>query len=297
MTARFTPIDLSGIPAPDVVETLSYETILAEMLADLKSRDNTFTATVESDPAYKILEVAAYRELLIRQRVNDAGRAVMLAYAQKADLDNLAAYYGVTRLVLDPGDATALPVVPPTYENDTDLRRRTQLALEGFTTAGSEGSYVFWGLGSHPQVKDISVSSPIPGEVLVTVLSRLGNGTPTTDILNSVDATLNKQDIRPLTDVVVVQGANVFTYQVRATLYLYAGPDPDVVQQTAQAQLLEYCNGRHKIGQRVALSGIYSALQVEGVERVELLTPLEDLVSSETQAAYCSGIQISTVRA
>ena len=190
-----------------------------------------------------------------------------------------------------------LPVVLPVYEDDSDYRRRIQLALEGFTTAGSEGAYVFWGLGAHPQVKDIKPSSPIPGQVTITVLSRLGNGTPTTDILDVVDAALNKEDIRPLTDTVLVQGANVFTYQVRATLYLYSGPDPDVVLAAANTNLLIYCNGRHKIGQRVALSGIYSALQVEGVDRVELITPLDDLVPTDTQAAYCSGIQIAVVRA
>jgi phage-related baseplate assembly protein len=31
----FNAIDLSGLPAPDIVETLDYEAILAEMLADL----------------------------------------------------------------------------------------------------------------------------------------------------------------------------------------------------------------------------------------------------------------------
>ena len=48
-----------------------------------------FTALVESDPAWTILEVAAYRELLLRQRINDASRAVMLAFATGADLEHL----------------------------------------------------------------------------------------------------------------------------------------------------------------------------------------------------------------
>lgn len=56
---NYTPIDLSTVPAPNVVQALNFETILAEMLADLQARDSVFTALVESDPAYKILEVAA----------------------------------------------------------------------------------------------------------------------------------------------------------------------------------------------------------------------------------------------
>lgn len=68
MAGGFTAVDLSQLPAPSVVETLDFETILQAMLDDLLARDPDFSALVESDPAYKILEVAAYRELLLRQR-------------------------------------------------------------------------------------------------------------------------------------------------------------------------------------------------------------------------------------
>ena len=44
----------------------------------------------------------AYRELLIRQRVNDAARGVMLATASGTDLDNLAANFNVERLLITP---------------------------------------------------------------------------------------------------------------------------------------------------------------------------------------------------
>ncbi len=85
--------------------------ILAEMLEDLKKRDPLFTALTESDPGYKILEVAAYRELLIRARINDAAKAVMLAYAGSENLDNLAALFGVTRKVIDPGNSAEIPPI------------------------------------------------------------------------------------------------------------------------------------------------------------------------------------------
>jgi phage-related baseplate assembly protein len=75
-----TAVDLSQLPAPAVVEAISFEQIFAEMLADLRVRDDTFTALTESDPSYKVLQVAAYREMLLRQRVNDGAKAVMLPY-------------------------------------------------------------------------------------------------------------------------------------------------------------------------------------------------------------------------
>lgn len=100
MANAFTAVNLSKLPPPVVVEQLDFETIFAEMLADLQSRDPVFTALVESDPAFKILEVAAYRELLIRQRANESAKAVMLAFANDADLDQLGANVGVARLVI-----------------------------------------------------------------------------------------------------------------------------------------------------------------------------------------------------
>lgn len=163
-----TAINLSTLPAPEVVETLSFESIFAEMLADLRERDPVFAALVESDPAYKVLEVAAYRELLLRSRVNDAAQAVMLAYAKGSNLEQLAALYGVSRL---------------TSEDDTSLRTRTQLALEGFSTAGPVGAYRFHALSAvrlwadaegrtwQQRVRDVAISSTTPGRVDVVVLA------------------------------------------------------------------------------------------------------------------------------
>lgn len=100
-------IDLSQLPAPRIVETLDYETIRRRMLEKLEQLLPGWTAAdLEADPAVKILEVAAWRELLLRQRVNEAAKAVMLAFAAGSDLDQLAAFPGVKRL---PGAAATFP--------------------------------------------------------------------------------------------------------------------------------------------------------------------------------------------
>ncbi|MEO3480275.1 hypothetical protein AAFO90_21750 [Phaeobacter sp. CAU 1743] len=109
MGSSFSSINLSLLPPPDVLEGVDYEATLAAMLAELRARDASFDALVESDPAFKILEVAAYYRTLAVQQLNDAARAVMPAYAAGADLDHIAARYAVERLVIDPGDPNALP--------------------------------------------------------------------------------------------------------------------------------------------------------------------------------------------
>lgn len=153
-------IDLSTLPAPKVVESLSLDAIVQAMISDLVSRDPTFTALVESDPAYKILEVAAYRELLLRQRVNEAVQAVMLAYAAGSDLDQIGANFGVPRsgtvasltvgsgstgivftssLAGSAGNAIALTVVEPSAPNSaltvTVVSQRIVISLATSSTS------------------------------------------------------------------------------------------------------------------------------------------------------------------
>lgn len=291
MTA-YSAIDLSQLPAPSVIEALDFETILAEMLADLRARDPAFTATVESDPAYKILEVAAFREVLIRQRVNDAARALMLSYAVGSDLDQIGANFDVARLMIDPGNPNSVPPVPPTYESDEEFRRRIQLSPEGYTTAGSEGAYIFHSLGADARVLDAAAHSPLPGQVQVAVLSRIASGEAPADLLTAVNAALSADDVRPLTDQVSVQSADIVNYSVVATLTLYPGPDIAVVIAAAQSALDAYTEKNHRLGRDVTLSGIYAALHQDGVQDVSLAQPTGNIVTAWNQAAYCTGTTI-----
>lgn len=295
MAGAFTAVDLSRLPFPDAVETLDYEVILAAMLADLQARDPAFTALLESDPAYKILEVSAYRELLLRQRVNEAIKAVTLAYATGLDLDNIAANYNVERLLISPADPSTTPPTPAIYESDTDLRRRVQLSFEGFSTAGPAGAYIFHALGADSRVLDAGVYGPpeTPGVVQVAVLSREGDGTAPADLVAAVNATLSAEDVRPLTDQVQVKSATIITYTVVATLKFYDGPDRDVVMETARDAMEAYAERQHRMGRDVTLSGIYAALHQEGVQNVVLTQPTASIVAAWDKATYCTGITLT----
>lgn len=293
MAGAFTTVNLAELAAPGVVETLSFEAIFAQMLADLRARDPAFTALVESDPAYKILEVAAYRELLVRQRVNEAARAVMLAFARDSDLDHIGARYDAGRLMIDAGNPDAFPPVPPTYESDDAFRQRIPLSLEGYTTAGSEGSYVFHGLSASGGVKDVSAVSPTPGHVVVYVLAHEGNGSADAALLAEVEAALNAQTVRPMTDQVTVQSASIVEYQITAVLTLYPGPSSAVVLAAAEAEAATLAAGNHRIGFDVNLSAVYRALHQPGVQNVNLILPAANIVVSDGQAAYCTAINIT----
>lgn len=297
MAGAFTAVDLSKLPFPSAVEALSFEELLAQYIADLQSRDPAFTALLESDPAYKVMEVCAYREMLLRQRVNEAIKAVTLAYAEGSDLDQIAARYNVERLVITPANPNTIPPTSAVLESDDALRRRIQLSFEGFSTAGPEGAYIFHALGADADVLDAAAYGPpeTPGVVRVAVLSRTGDGEAPTALLDKVDETLSDQDVRPLTDQVTVESADIIDYAVIAELTLYDGPDSAVVIQAAEDAMAAYAEQNHRLGRDVTLSGIYAALHQEGVQNVTLTSPAANVVTAWNQATNCTGITITAV--
>ncbi len=286
-------IDLSRLPAPQIVEELSFEAIRDEMLADLPARDPSYTGLLVSDPAYKQIEVAAYREMRYRQRVNEAVLAGMLAKAVRSDLDQKGADYEVERLLIAPGNPDAIPPTDAIFEPDDDFRARIQMAFEALSTAGPEGSYIFHGLSADADVKDIYAESPTPCAVLITVLSRTGNGAASSGLQNKVLSALSASHVRPLADQVTVRSATIVNYTIVATLQLEDGPDSSVVIAAATAAAQQYVNRRHTIGATAALAGIFAALHVDGVRNVTLIQPAADVVCTSAQAPYCTSIAVT----
>ncbi|MFJ2990918.1 baseplate J/gp47 family protein [Collimonas sp. NPDC087041] len=284
-------IDLSQLPAPNVIEPLDYETILAAHLAELEAAGVDLDELTESDPAMKVLQVNSYRELKLRQRINEAARALMLAYALDTDLDHIGANMDVPRLQIwpaNPDKGTAAVM-----EADDDYRRRIQLAPQGMSVAGPEGAYVFHALSADGRVRNATATSPSPGHVVVTILSHEGDGTPSQALLDIVAARLLDDGVRPLTDYVQVRAARVVHYQVNAKLYSFTGPDPSVVQIEAVKRLQRYVNEAHQLGRVPTHSGIDAALHVAGVERVTLLSPTVDPDISKLVAYYCDDVQVA----
>ncbi|MGG6004385.1 baseplate assembly protein [Salmonella enterica] len=293
-------IDLSQLPPPVVVEPLDFETLFAQrkaafiaMYPEDEQEEIARTLELESEPITMLLEENCYRELLLRQRVNEAARAVMLAYSTESDLDNLAVNFNVERLTIQEEDDSVTPPIEAVMESDQDLRTRTQQAFEGLSVAGPTAAYEFWGRSADGRVADISAVSPEPACVTISVLSREGDGTASDDLLSVVAAALNDEEVRPVADRVTVQSAEIVPYQIDATLYIYPGPEAEPVRQASEQQLQAYIAAQNRLGRDIRLSAIYAALHVEGVQRVELAQPVADIVLSDNQASHCTEYTIT----
>lgn len=324
----FTSIELSKLPAPDVIQTVEFEALFEDMKAEAirVMPEVAPFLELESETATKILQVCAHFRMLDRLEFNDGARANMLALAMGSDLDGLAAYWGVERLIVQAADDTVSPPIPELKEDDDAFRFRTQLSLEGHSTAGPRGSYLFWAFSASGAIKDVDaqapkfdklelapelaaqlpddaivlrvvdavgLDNPMPGDVALTVLAHAGNGTPTNDDLSTVEQAVNDEDVRPLTDNLRPRGAEILNYQIGAILTLYQGPDAAAVEAAANAALARYVDATHRLGHDVTLSGLYAALHQAGVQNVTLVQPIADIVVDPHQAAYCTEISVT----
>jgi phage-related baseplate assembly protein len=295
-----TVIDLSRIAPPDAVQPVSMESIVTEMKADLVARAaadgvDLSDALRESDPSMKLIEAHAVREGHWAARVNAAVRAVLIASAEGADLDNLVAGIDMERQVVDPGDPDASPPVPPTYESDDRLRRRYILFWNQISNGAPEGFYPSLAMEASADVFDAASTSPAPCEITVHVLPRPAADAAAT--LAAVEAAMSDRKV-PQGDRVGVVPATVKDYRVVADLAVAAGPETTVVGRRARAAVAAYTAwseavGRTPLGRSISLPMLHAALGTEGVTDIALTEPAGPIVCADSEAARCTEIIVT----
>ncbi|WP_412057114.1 baseplate J/gp47 family protein [Bartonella sp. DGB2] len=301
--AYFHTLDLTQIPAPDFVEEVSYEAIRQAAIAKLKALEPNYSV-LESDPAIKVIEAFCYREFLLRQRINDAARANNIVSARGHDLDVMGAFANVMRL---------------DGETDTRFRSRIQQALSGLSTAGPRRAYLFHTMSVSTAIVHANVDSQNLGEVNISLLAYedVKDGTeeetvigralfaqpeqsaftrilcrPDHEILKMVRARLNQEDLRPLTDHVVVSMAVPKPYSIAAKLTIYPGPDQGVVKEQSLKRLKAYLQEVQKVGYSATRSGLIAALTSTGIQNVVLEAPSVDQLCKSFEIALATDIAV-----
>lgn len=270
-------MNLEELGNPQVIEELSLDEILRQMKQKLIEIDEKYTAYVESDPLVKLIEVAAYRELLLRQRVNQAAKSNLLAFATGSDLDNLADFYDVKR-----------------RENETDdeLRERVRAKIVGWSSAGSREAYRYHALNSDPRVKEANADSPEPGVVRISILSKEDGGVVSKDLLETVTKYMLREDIKMLTDTVKVVPCNLIDIDVRAKIILMSSTPIEFLStiKTSFKKNFEKIVG---LGGSISRSWIISNLFLDGVKDVQLLSPVADTNVMETDCARLINVELA----
>lgn len=180
-------------------------------------------------------------------------------------------------------------------EADESLRERVKLAPSSFSVAGPTGAYKFFARSAHPSIIDVGVQSINPGQVIVYPLSTLGLPTPT-PVLDAVEAALSPDDVRPLSDEVIVTSPTLINYYIEIELTLITGVDQTEVEAEVTAALQAYADEKGaKLGLDVVMSQIIKAAQIDGkVYTSALIAPGVDIEVDLNEIARPLSITVST---
>ena len=282
IAGRLTNADLATLPPPDAVETLDYEAILSECKANLQQLEPGLDveALPESDPVIKILEVLAYRELHVRQRLNESIRSCLLATARGPGLQHLASLLS---------GRTEFGAVE-------DLRDVVLSEYERVHTAGSRAAYEHLARETGGgDVTDVSVhhADDTPGVITVTLLGPHGQALAD-PVVARIQDKLNRDDVRPIAHCVTVQPANITPYQVKARLGIVKAPGGNEALAGARSAVRQYVDRQYRLGHSIDSLALRAALCKTGVRYVLLEdTLLPGSSTAHDKAYFCNRIDIA----
>ncbi|SOC27642.1 baseplate J/gp47 family protein [Stappia indica] len=270
-----------NLPSPAILEELAYEQLLATIVADAQARLAAVGITwdvgaLETDPVMILCQAFAYRELVLRARVNDAARANLLAFAGSSDLDHLAAFYDVARLA---------------GETDERLRDRVWLTILGRSAGGPVERYKAVAMAASLQVRDVAIwREGRDPTVRVAVLSA-DTGEASPELLASVLAALEAPEVRVVSDRFEVVSAIQTVQDVALTVRL--APDaPESRRMDVAAAVRAAWQAEQLLGLDLTTSWLTAKAMIPGVTRVEVTWPTKDVVALPHEAIGLGGIEI-----
>lgn len=280
------PAELANLPPPSLVDLISYEARYAELKLKLAqlfiAAGLAYNADpLEVDPAQILLQDATYIDVGLRQRINEAIRSWFLAYAEGGDLDALAQWYDVTRAV---------------GEDDDTLKRRIILAIQGRSTGGTEPRYKYIAITADPlAVADAAVYKVGRDPTInVAVFAKANGGVASPALLAKVDAALQDPDVRMVNDTIVVASAAQQTINIVANYWLLPQA-PESTEAAMEASLRAAWAAEMLLGRDMILSWLSAKLQIDGVQKVEILAPASDITIAFNRAAALGSVTLNKI--
>ncbi|EOD9110305.1 baseplate J/gp47 family protein [Vibrio parahaemolyticus] len=326
-------LDRNQLKRPEVLTVMPFEDRLAKLkqtvLDSIRKTDPELAEELqktfenEAELITKLLEAFT---IILQNRdraENEKACQMFGVFADESDMiDVIVSALGVVRQVLDPGDPNAFPPVPPTMESNDSVLTRYFLAVHALASTGTAKGYQFHAMTldgkpvmeiespeegkivvtytykEHPfsgQVKDARSVHVREGVVDVFVLSHQGDGVPSAELVNAVQAHLDRDEIGQETDLITVKPAGIERYQVRATVTISQGPDSVLTKEAAEEAVAKYATLQHRLAGSVEQTMLYHVLHSAGAKKVELHEPAKSIAAAESKAPYCEAIDITVV--
>lgn len=181
-------------------------------------------------------------------------------------------------------------------ESDPDFADRIRLAPNSFSVAGPEKAYVYHAKSVSPAIIDVKVNSPTPGEVDVYVL--LTDGTlPTEDTLEQIEEHLSDENIRPLTDYVVVKAPTASNYEIELHYWISQEDSSKAaqIQADVEAAVEQYRLWQQtKIGRDITPGKLLQLVFAAGASRVDdsKMKPAAWKKLEAMQVAQCTKVNV-----
>lgn len=304
---RLGAIELNQLPTMQILETLDSDANITARIKKLveywavNDPPNAAQYDVggtEFDPIKINQETNAYFELTVRDRVNQAAKAVTLAFASGTDLDAIGSRY--------PGGMPRLP-----NESDDDYRTRVWLSPNTLTQNGVYESYVFFALtaarAAGTPLRDCQVVST-PGNPHIKIVI-MADGTPVTSngdgtftpfpspipangqILTVRDyITAPGMARKGLTDVITVVGPRVVTVNYDIDVFLFPGWDQTLTMKQLYTAIAKLVEKQRYLGFSHTHAAIEAALEVGGVFDVRVNSPAQSVIIAADQVVVVNSI-------
>lgn len=332
--SRFSVIRPDLLPAMRVLEQIDTEKILSNRMAQLVELWNSYdppnaaqydVGGTEFDPIKISQELNAYFELMVRDRVNQAARAITLVYAVGSDLDAIASRYpfGVPRK----STTTVVNGIETTvYESDEEYRTRVWLSPNVLSLngpgMGTYESYVFWAM-SAPQpagTSDIKhaaaltkrasgvVTIPLittatfpdptiqytPDGRPIASITGIPDPTPSSTQITTVYRYINEEGTarKGLTDVVNVVKPKVIHTTIDVDVYSFPGIDPLTLMQNIGTSIHDLLIAIRWLGADLTILSLQGALALSGVYRSVIRSPSTDIAGEMDSVVYCTSVRV-----
>ena len=149
-------------------------------------------------------------------------------------------------------------------------------SMDGYSSGGSEGAYIYFAKRASETIADVVVNSPADGEVKIYCLLDNGN------IAGSEEKALvlaecNSEENRPMTDKVSVCDADVVTYTVNMTYYLPSRSTSSIddLKSAVQAAVNDYVSWQcAKLGRDIVPDELIRRVIDAGAKRCSITTPV-----------------------
>lgn len=146
-------------------------------------------------------------------------------------------------------------------------------SMDGYSTAGAVGNYVYHAKRVSAEIADVVANSPSAGEVRLYVLMNDGV-IAGTEMKQAVLDACNADTVRPMTDHVLTEDPETVTYNIDFTYYVSSNVGAAEIQDKVDAVVKEYIRWQSsRLGLDINPSALVGLLMQTGIKRVELRSP------------------------